>query len=137
MYTYGLHGPVSHRKMQTELEKDLDIPATVHVGTDAPLLFQFCLALYGITLGFTHTPAAFYIGEVVDDFEEPAGKDAANGIWNSMWEFGGSIGFLCGGAFAHNAGSYVAEANVLLALGIVCFMASGLLLWMRRDLQAP
>jgi len=55
---------------------------------------------YGFCAGLTFTSAAQLIADVVDHAEGHA-KDAANGIWNTMWEFGGSTGFFMGGFLAH------------------------------------
>merc|ERR1719456_677269 len=85
MCTFSMKYPATMKRSRSMWDKVQDRPSAVHVGTDASILFQLCLALYGVTLGFTHTPAAFYIGEVVDNFADPAAKDTANGIWNSMW----------------------------------------------------
>lgn len=59
------------------------------------------LLFYGICLGMTHTPAALILGDAV---ENAAGreKDTINGIWNTMWEMGGSLGFLLGGLLGHD-----------------------------------
>merc|ERR1719436_1610130 len=56
---------------------------------------------YGFCAGLTFTSAAQLIAEVVETAEGHA-KDAANGIWNTMWEFGGSTGFFLGGFLAHH-----------------------------------
>merc|ERR1719352_2014548 len=58
-------------------------------------------AAYGFCAGLTFTAAAQLIAEVVDHAEGHA-KDAANGIWNTMWEAGGSTGFFLGGFLAHH-----------------------------------
>jgi MFS family permease len=58
-------------------------------------------ALYGFCAGLAFTSAAQLIAEVVDHAEGHA-KDAANGLWNTMWEFGGSTGFFMGGFLAHH-----------------------------------
>jgi MFS family permease len=58
-------------------------------------------AAYGFCAGLTFTAAAQLIADVVDRAEGHA-KDAANGIWNTMWEFGGSTGFALGGFLAHH-----------------------------------
>jgi len=55
---------------------------------------------YGFCAGLTFTSAAQLIADVVDHSEGHA-KDAANGIWNTMWEAGGSTGFALGGFLAH------------------------------------
>lgn len=59
------------------------------------------LVAYGISLGFTQTPAALLLKEVVDK-EEGRAKNVVNGVWNTMWEAGGSLGFLVGGFFAED-----------------------------------
>lgn len=130
LLTYAMKYPATMKRSRSAWDELQDRPNVVHVGTDASILFQLCLSLYGITLGFTHTPAAFYIGEVVDNFADPAAKDTANGIWNSMWEFGGSIGFLAGGAFAH---SYEGELTVAVLFACCCCVASAGLLWMQAS----
>jgi len=56
---------------------------------------------YGFCAGLAFTSAAQLIAGVVDEAEGHA-KDAANGIWNTMWEFGGSTGFALGGFIAHH-----------------------------------
>jgi len=56
---------------------------------------------YGFCAGLTFTAAAQLIAEVVDNAEGHS-KDAANGIWNTMWEVGGSTGFFLGGYLAHH-----------------------------------
>jgi len=58
-------------------------------------------AIYGFMAGLAFTSAAQLIAEVVENAEGHA-KDAANGIWNTMWEFGGSTGFFLGGFLAHH-----------------------------------
>jgi len=57
-------------------------------------------AIYGLCAGLTFTSAAQLIAEVVDHAEGSA-KDVANGVWNTMWEAGGSVGFFLGGFLAH------------------------------------
>jgi len=65
------------------------------------------LALYGVCLGLTHTPAALLLADAVEH-EEGKAKDAVNGIWNTMWEAGGSVGFLLGGLLAEDYPSQIA-----------------------------
>lgn len=65
-----------------------------------PLLWA-TFAGYGFCAGLTFTAAAQLIAEVVDHQTGHA-KDAANGLWNTMWEFGGSTGFFLGGFIAHH-----------------------------------
>merc|ERR1719422_2183218 len=56
---------------------------------------------YGVCLGVTHTSAALLLGDAVEH-EEGRAKEAVNGIWNTMWEAGGSLGFLLGGFLAED-----------------------------------
>merc|ERR1719469_598124 len=58
-------------------------------------------AAYGFAAGLAFTAAAQLIGDVVDQLEGQA-KEAANGIWNTAWEAGGSTGFFLGGLLAHH-----------------------------------
>lgn len=57
------------------------------------------LAGYGFACGLAFTAAAQLIADVIDHEEGPF-KDAANGIWNTVWEAGGSLGFFLGGLLA-------------------------------------
>jgi hypothetical protein len=85
-------------------------------------LFYALLVLYGLSLGATHTPASYFIGAYIDSLEDTASKDAANGIWNTMWELGGSIGFLL--ASFPNTTKWWEEATFLACLGCVIVLAS-------------
>ena len=85
-------------------------------------MFYICLAFYGFSLGATHTPATYFIGAYVDTLQDTASKDAANGIWNTMWEFGGSIGFLFG-SFPDSS-KWWEEATYLAGLGCIVVLAS-------------
>lgn len=58
------------------------------------------LALYGACLGITFTPATLLIGDAVENEDPGYAKDSVNSMWNTMWEAGGSLGFLMGGLFA-------------------------------------
>jgi MFS family permease len=82
------------------------------------------LGLYGICLGMTHTPAALLLADAVDH-EEGKAKDAVNGIWNTMWEAGGSIGFLLGGLLAED---YPSQIALMAAYAIICLCCAGLML---------
>jgi MFS family permease len=66
-----------------------------------PKLLTINLAMYGFCAGLTFTAAAQLIADVIDHEEGPF-KDAANGIWNCVWEAGGSLGFFLGGYLAHH-----------------------------------
>merc|ERR1719482_1466163 len=69
------------------------------MGTETMLWVSF--GTYGFFAGLAFTSAAQLIAEVVDKAEGHA-KDAANGMWNTMWELGGSTGFALGGFLAHH-----------------------------------
>jgi len=85
---------------------------------------------YGFCAGLTFTSAAQLIADVVDRAEGHA-KDAANGIWNTMWELGGSTGFFMGGFLAHRYNdqmtltSYYVVAAVVTAICMVVVSTTG------------
>lgn len=79
------------------------------------------LAFYGVCLGLTHTPAALLLAEAVEHEESEACKDAVNGIWNTMWEAGGSVGFLLGGLLAHE---HHEQLELLFAYTILCMLVA-------------
>lgn len=84
-------------------------------------------AAYGFCAGLTFTSAAQLIAEVVDHAEGHA-KDAANGLWNTMWEFGGSTGFAAGGFLAHHYHDQMSLTTWYLMASItvaVCMIAVG------------
>jgi len=71
---------------------------------------------YGVCLGVTHTPAALLLGDAVEH-EDGVAKDAVNGIWNTMWEAGGSLGFLLGGLLAED---YRKQLNLFASYVLLC-----------------
>jgi len=71
---------------------------------------------YGVCLGVTHTPAALLLGDAVEH-EDGVAKDAVNGIWNTMWEAGGSLGFLLGGLLAED---YPKQLNLFGSYTLLC-----------------
>jgi MFS family permease len=81
------------------------------------------LAAYGACVGLTFTPAALLLA---DDIEHQDGKakEAVNGIWNTMWEAGGSIGFFLGGFLAED---YDGQINLMGAYFLCCLITAGLL----------
>jgi hypothetical protein len=86
--------------------------------------FYACLVFYGVLLGLTHTGPALYLGEVLDGLDEDAQcKQAANGLWNTAWEFGGSIGFIAAGA--PDTDSWRQEQSVLTSIGSCVIVAAG------------
>merc|ERR1719426_570190 len=88
------------------------------------VMFYASLVFYGVLLGLTHTAPALYLGEVLDGLEEDAKcKQAANGIWNTAWEFGGSIGFIAAGA--PDTDSWRQEQSVLTSIGSSVIVSAG------------
>jgi hypothetical protein len=88
------------------------------------VMFYASLVFYGVLLGLTHTAPALYLGEVLDGLDEDSNcKQAANGIWNTAWEFGGSIGFIAAGA--PDTDSWRQEQSVLTSIGSCVIVAAG------------
>jgi MFS family permease len=105
---------------------DNNVPGAVvidWVNHDHHYMFYICLVVYGILLGLTHTGASLYLGEVIEELSDERSKGSANGIWNTGWEAGGSIGFFAAG-FA-DTDSWREEQNVLTGLGIAVFVSTG------------
>jgi predicted MFS family arabinose efflux permease len=96
--------------------------ATVSYFKNAGAL-RAALAMYGICLGLTHTPANLLAAGVIDHEIGPA-KDASNGIFQTMWEAGGSLGFLLGGLLAER----YHEQMALLTSCAVCCVATALVM---------
>jgi MFS family permease len=71
------------------------LPATLF--SNDPVVFTTLLAIYGVFLGLTITPSSFLLGEFVDSLKDSQSKDVANGLWNTIWELGGSVGFFISG----------------------------------------
>merc|ERR1719331_1170226 len=92
------------------------------VNQDRHILFYICLVVYGILLGLTHTGASLYLGEVIEELQDERSKGSANGIWNTGWELGGSIGFFAAG-FA-STDSWREEQSVMTGLGIAVFLST-------------
>jgi MFS family permease len=93
---------------------------------DERLLFG-TFAGYGFCAGLAFTAASQLIAEVVDHAEGHA-KDAANGIWNTMWEVGGSTGFFLGGYLAHHYKDQMTFSIQLMACALVtsiCMLLAG------------
>jgi len=82
------------------------------------------LVVYGACLGLTHTPAALLLADAIDH-EAGKAKDAVNGIWNTMWEAGGSMGFFLGGFLAD---SYTGQVDLITAYVVCCLLCAGLML---------
>jgi sugar phosphate permease len=75
----------------------LILPLTQAAKSYSLVVFMMCLAIYGIFLGLTITPSSFLLGEFVDSLKDSQCKDVANGLWNTVWELGGSVGFFVSG----------------------------------------
>eukprot|EP00929_Paragymnodinium_shiwhaense_P062458 TRINITY_DN3117_c0_g1_i1.p1 TRINITY_DN3117_c0_g1~~TRINITY_DN3117_c0_g1_i1.p1 ORF type:complete len:494 (-),score=117.88 TRINITY_DN3117_c0_g1_i1:132-1613(-) len=90
------------------------------------------LVFYGVALGLTHTPAALFLADAIDH-EEGVAKDAVNAIWNTMWEAGGSLGFLLGGLLGEH---YPAQLRLLSSTAIACVVAAAIMMWFRPTGQA-
>jgi len=82
------------------------------------------LIMYGTCLALTHTPAALLLSDAIDS-EEGKAREAVNGIWNTMWEAGGSLGFLLAGQLAH---SYEGQVDLLLGYVVCCFLCAGVMM---------
>lgn len=98
--------------------------AATRVGADSRLLLRSALGFYGVCLGFTHTPPSLFLAEAAESFGDNGSRDAMNGIWNTMWEFGSSLGFLLGGLFSR---SYGRELQLAVALAAWSTLAGGFL----------
>jgi len=71
---------------------------------------------YGMCLGVTHTPATLFLSDAVEK-EEGRAKEVANGIFNTMWEAGGSVGFFLGGFLAHD---YANQLRLFFSYTLLC-----------------
>lgn len=96
--------------------------AVISYYKDASILMM-SLAGYGVCLGMTHTPAALLLASVVDH-EEGTAKEAVNGIWNTMWEAGGSLGFFLGGFLAEH---YHEQMELLSCYAGCCAVAASIM----------
>jgi len=85
-------------------------------------VFYLFLFAYGLCLGLTHTPAAYLLGNAVDAYEDAAAQDAVNGIFNTCWELGGSLGFILAGFASQH--DWRQEQFVLGACGAVVGMSA-------------
>jgi len=106
--------------------------AVVSYTKDVRALYA-ALFVYGSCLGLTHTPAALLLADAIDH-EEGAAKDAANAIWNTMWEAGGSLGFLLGGFLAHN---YASQLELMTVYSVCCVVSAGTMLIMAESPTVP
>jgi len=86
-------------------------------------VFWMALVGYGVCLGLTHTPAALLLADAIEH-EDGVAKDAVNGIWNTMWEAGGSLGFLLGGLLAEHYGG---QLRLLTGCAVCCVASAGVM----------
>jgi len=86
---------------------------------------------YGFCAGLSFTAAAQLIAEVVDSAEGHT-KDAANGIWNTMWEVGGSTGFFLGGFLAH----HYKDQMMLITRCAICAVVTAICMLVVRGFKA-
>lgn len=78
-------------------------------------LFYIGLVFFGMTSAGCFTPAAYFIGDYVDSVRDSAMKDAANAVWNTLWEVGGSLGLALAGI--PSTRSWFQEQILLAVLG--------------------
>eukprot|EP00927_Polykrikos_kofoidii_P080288 TRINITY_DN7715_c0_g1_i1.p1 TRINITY_DN7715_c0_g1~~TRINITY_DN7715_c0_g1_i1.p1 ORF type:complete len:474 (+),score=38.12 TRINITY_DN7715_c0_g1_i1:66-1487(+) len=97
---------------------------TTSLFTENEACLYAVLAAYGIFLGFTYTPSSLLIADAIDH-EEGAARDVVNGIWNTMWEAGGSLGFLLGGCLAHN---HAGQIRLMMLNAFICVGCSACVL---------
>lgn len=93
--------------------------------TNDPTVFTTLLAVYGTFLGLTITPSSFLLGEFVDSLKDSQSKDVANGMWNTIWELGGSLGFFISGIPRSNdwqgEGMVISGSSLTLIVAAVGF----------------
>ncbi len=89
--------------------------------TQNETVFMGSLSVYGVFLGLTITPSSFMLGEFVDSLKDSQSKDVANGIWNTLWEMGGSVGFFISGIPRSN--DWKAEELVISSSSLTLLIA--------------
>jgi len=95
--------------------------------THSVRFFYLCLVLFGIASAGCFTPAGYLIGEYIDSLTNPATKDAANGIWNTLWEAGGCIGIALSGI--PDTRSWVQEQVLMASIGMVIVVCAFTFAW--------
>jgi len=90
-------------------------------------LFKVCLVLFGVASAGCFTPAGYLIGDYVDSLDNAATKDAANGIWNTLWECGGCLGIAFSGI--PSTRSWVQEQILMANLGMIIIVAAFTFFW--------
>mmetsp|Transcript_36439 Transcript_36439/g.72058 ORF Transcript_36439/g.72058 Transcript_36439/m.72058 type:complete len:509 (-) Transcript_36439:29-1555(-) len=84
--------------------------------------FYFSLWLFGMACAGCFTPAGYLLGEYVDTLQNAASKDAANGIWNTLWEVGGCMGIALSGI--PNTRSWMEEQLLMATLGFIIMVCA-------------
>lgn len=95
--------------------------------THSKRFFHLCLVLFGIASAGCFTPAGYLIGEYLDSLQNPATKDAANGIWNTLWEVGGCLGIALSGI--PDARNWVQEQVLMASIGMVIIVCAFTFAW--------
>jgi len=95
--------------------------------THSVRFFHLCLVLFGIASAGCFTPAGYLIGDYVDSLQNPATKDAANGIWNTLWEVGGCLGIALSGI--PDTRSWVQEQVLMSSIGMVIIVCAFTFAW--------
>jgi len=85
--------------------------------------FYFSLWLFGMACAGCFTPAGYLIGEYVDSLQSAATKDAANGIWNTLWEVGGCMGIALSGI--PNTRKWMEEQLLMALIGFIIMVCAG------------
>jgi len=95
--------------------------------THSVRFFHLCLVLFGIASAGCFTPAGYLIGEYIDSLQNPATKDAANGIWNTLWEVGGCLGIALSGI--PDTENWVQEQVLMASIGMVVIVCAFTFAW--------
>lgn len=90
--------------------------------------FYFSLWLFGMASAGCFTPAGYLIGEYIDTLNNAATKDAANGIWNTLWEVGGCIGIALSGI--PNTRNWMEEQLLMAFLGFIIMICAFVFFWL-------
>mmetsp|Transcript_53150 Transcript_53150/g.99628 ORF Transcript_53150/g.99628 Transcript_53150/m.99628 type:complete len:575 (-) Transcript_53150:85-1809(-) len=90
------------------------------------------LILYGVGMGLTFTPSTLLLATAIEN-EDGRCREVVNSIFNTMWEAGGSLGFLLGGLLAEH---HQEQVNLMKTYAMLCVMTAVAILCvahLRRD----
>lgn len=90
--------------------------------------FYFSLWLFGMASAGCFTPAGYLIGEYIDTLSNASTKDAANGIWNTLWEVGGCVGIVLSGI--PNTRNWMEEQLLMASLGFIIMICAFVFFWL-------